>query len=194
MVFGAGWGSFVAAGVFDFGIVEAAPGASFGASAVLVASTAGLSGTPGSLCAKTSAARVEGAASATACFSSFFVITSTSSSLARLAAGLIRMFKNTSDPGVTFVTVPRGNPFGKMRSPPLVRTRSPDCTASSLITRSSTISPVAVPFELSLPADAAPTAVAVHSSLVYFVAARLRYAGSGGPERVRCPIVVVNAD
>jgi hypothetical protein len=53
--------------------------------------------------------------------------------------------------------------------------------------------PVAVPFELSLPADAAPTAAAVHSSLVYFVAARLRYAGSGAPERVRCPIVVVNA-
>jgi hypothetical protein len=54
--------------------------------------------------------------------------------------------------------------------------------------------PVAVPFELSLPADAAPTASAVHSSLVYFVSARLRYAGSRAPERVRCPIVVVNAD
>jgi hypothetical protein len=54
--------------------------------------------------------------------------------------------------------------------------------------------PVAVPFELSLPADAAPTASAVHSSLVYFVSARLRYAGNRAPERVRCPIVVVNAD
>jgi hypothetical protein len=54
--------------------------------------------------------------------------------------------------------------------------------------------PVAVPFELPLPADAAPTASAVHSSLRYFLAARLRYAGSRAPERVRCPIVVVNAD
>jgi hypothetical protein len=56
--------------------------------------------------------------------------------------------------------------------------------------------PVAVPFELALPADAAPTASAVHSSLVYFVEARLRYAGSASraPERVRCPIVVVNSD
>ena len=54
--------------------------------------------------------------------------------------------------------------------------------------------PVAVPFELALPADAAPTAAAVHSSLRYFLAARLRYAGSRAPERVRCPIVVVNAD
>jgi hypothetical protein len=57
-------------------------------------------------------------------------------------------------------------------------------------------SSVAVPFELALPADAAPTASALHSSLVYFIAARLRYAGSAGraTERVRCPIVVVNAD
>jgi hypothetical protein len=54
--------------------------------------------------------------------------------------------------------------------------------------------PVAVPFELTLPLDAAPTASAVHSSLAYFVVARLRYAGTGSrAERVRCPIVVVNA-
>jgi hypothetical protein len=56
-------------------------------------------------------------------------------------------------------------------------------------------SPVAVPFELPLPADAAPTARAVHSSLVYFIVVRLRYAdaASRATERVRCPIVVVNA-
>ena len=55
--------------------------------------------------------------------------------------------------------------------------------------------PVAVPFELMLPADAAPTASAVHSSLSYCIAARLRYAGSAGRtvERVRYPIVVVNS-
>src|SRR4051812_45259049 len=53
--------------------------------------------------------------------------------------------------------------------------------------------PVAVPFELALPVDAAPTTSAMHSSLVYFVAARLHYAGSRSAERVRCPIVVVNA-
>jgi hypothetical protein len=52
-----------------------------------------------------------------------------------------------------------------------------------------------VPFELTLPADAAPTASAVHSSLSYCIAARLRYAGSAGRtvERVRYPIVVVNS-
>ncbi len=53
---------------------------------------------------------------------------------------------------------------------------------------------VAVPFELPLPADAAPTATAVHSSLVWLVAVRLRYAGAATrAERVTCPIVVVNA-
>jgi len=55
--------------------------------------------------------------------------------------------------------------------------------------------PVALPFALPLPPDAAPTATAVHSSLSWFVQARMFYAGftSHSTERVRRPIVVVNA-
>lgn len=54
--------------------------------------------------------------------------------------------------------------------------------------------PIAVPFELPLPADAAPTASAVHSSMSWFVAAQLFYAGftSHMTERARRPIIVVN--
>lgn len=53
----------------------------------------------------------------------------------------------------------------------------------------------ALPFALSLPADAAPTASAVHSTLSWFIGARVFYAGftSHQVERVRRPIVVVNA-
>nr|MDP9166266.1 hypothetical protein [Actinomycetota bacterium] len=56
-------------------------------------------------------------------------------------------------------------------------------------------SPVMLPFEILLPADASPTAAAVHSSIDWFVQARLMYAGFTGHslERVRRPIVVVNA-
>lgn len=55
--------------------------------------------------------------------------------------------------------------------------------------------PMTIPFELPLPADAAPTASAVHSSMSWFVAAELFYAGFTGhlTERFRRPIVVVNA-
>jgi hypothetical protein len=55
--------------------------------------------------------------------------------------------------------------------------------------------PVVLPFEIPLPTDAPPTATAVHSSLSWFVQARLMYAGFTGHmlERVRRPIVVVNA-
>jgi hypothetical protein len=55
--------------------------------------------------------------------------------------------------------------------------------------------PVTVPFEVPLPDDAAPTAEAVHSSLSWFVEARLTYSGwnSYVSELVRRPIVVVNA-
>jgi hypothetical protein len=55
--------------------------------------------------------------------------------------------------------------------------------------------PVALPFEIPLSADAPPTAAAVHSSINWFVQARLMYAGFTGHqlERVRRPIVVVNA-
>jgi hypothetical protein len=55
-------------------------------------------------------------------------------------------------------------------------------------------SPIVVPFELVLPADAAPTASAVHSSMSWFIRAELFYAGftSHMTERVRKPIVVVN--
>ena len=57
-------------------------------------------------------------------------------------------------------------------------------------------SPITIPFELPLPADAAPTASAVHSSMSWSVAAELFYAGftSHLTERARRPIVVVNAD
>lgn len=55
--------------------------------------------------------------------------------------------------------------------------------------------PVALPFAIPLPDDAAPTASAVHSSLSWFVAARMFYAGFSAHqvERVRRPITVVNA-
>lgn len=54
--------------------------------------------------------------------------------------------------------------------------------------------PIRLPFTLPLPPDAAPSALAVHSSLGWFVAARLFYSGFKAPltERVRRPIVVVN--
>jgi hypothetical protein len=54
---------------------------------------------------------------------------------------------------------------------------------------------VTLPFALPLPVDAAPTASAVHSSLSWFVAARMFYSGFTGHqvERVRRPITVVNA-
>ncbi len=53
----------------------------------------------------------------------------------------------------------------------------------------------ALPFELPLPDDAAPSGESVHSSLSWFVAARMFYSGLTGHqvERVRRPIVVVNA-
>lgn len=52
-----------------------------------------------------------------------------------------------------------------------------------------------LPFNLPLPPDAAPTATAVHSSLSWYVGARIFYAGFTGHqvERVRKPITVVNA-
>jgi hypothetical protein len=55
--------------------------------------------------------------------------------------------------------------------------------------------PVTFAFELDLPDDAPPTAAAVHSSINWYVQARLMYAGVDGPvlERVRRPITVVNA-
>jgi hypothetical protein len=55
-------------------------------------------------------------------------------------------------------------------------------------------SPFSIPFELPLPADAVPTASAVHSSMSWAVAARLCYAGFSGPmtERVRRAITVVS--
>jgi hypothetical protein len=55
--------------------------------------------------------------------------------------------------------------------------------------------PVVLPFALDLPTDAAPTAAAVHSSLSWFIGARMLYKGLSShlPERVRRPIVVVNA-
>ena len=56
-------------------------------------------------------------------------------------------------------------------------------------------SPVRLPFETTLPPDAAPTASAVNSSMRWFVSATMFYAGfaSPGTESVRRPIAVVNA-
>ncbi|GAB7068560.1 hypothetical protein H7J06_30055 [Mycobacterium hodleri] len=55
--------------------------------------------------------------------------------------------------------------------------------------------PVTVAFEMELPDDAPPTAAAVHSSINWYVHARLTYRDVDGqlPERVRRPITVVNA-
>jgi hypothetical protein len=54
--------------------------------------------------------------------------------------------------------------------------------------------PVTVPFAVSLPEDAPPTAEAVHSSLVWFLQTTLHYAKwTQGIEQVRRQIVVVNA-
>ena len=55
--------------------------------------------------------------------------------------------------------------------------------------------PITLPFEIPLPADAPPTASAVHSSMDWFVQARMFYAGFNAhmPERVVRPIVVVSA-
>ena len=52
-----------------------------------------------------------------------------------------------------------------------------------------------LPFDLTLPDDASPTADAVHSSLSWFIVARLFYAGfsAHSVERVRRPIIVANA-
>lgn len=52
-----------------------------------------------------------------------------------------------------------------------------------------------LPFELPLPADAAPSGEAVHSSVSWFVGARIFYSGFTGHQfqRSRRPIVVVNA-
>jgi hypothetical protein len=54
---------------------------------------------------------------------------------------------------------------------------------------------VVLPFEIPLPADASPTAAAVHSSINWFVQARMMYAGFNALvlERVRRPIIVINA-
>ena len=53
---------------------------------------------------------------------------------------------------------------------------------------------VTLPFTLALPDDAAPTAAAVHSSMSWYVVARVLYVGDGDlVERVRRPITVVNA-
>src|SRR5712692_1010833 len=94
----------------------------------------GFSGTDGSREASTSTAR-EGAVSLSdGVRSSFCVITRTSSNFPRLAAGFTRISRKVSLPWDALLTVPTGNPLGKIRSPPLVTTASPGCTASSLVT------------------------------------------------------------
>ena len=110
-------GFFVAA-AFGFAAV-AEPAALFG-------SSAGFSGTDGKRSARISDARIVALMSfASGAFSTIFVITRTSSSRLRSAAGFTRMLRNRSLPGETSRTVPMGRPLGKMRSPPLVMIRSP---------------------------------------------------------------------
>ncbi|CAN5603330.1 hypothetical protein BH09ACT8_BH09ACT8_38580 [soil metagenome] len=55
--------------------------------------------------------------------------------------------------------------------------------------------PITVAFEIPLTSDAPPTAAAVHSSMDWYVQARMFYAGLDAPmaERVAKPIVVVNS-
>ena len=75
-------------------------------------STAGLSGTEGSLCARISAARTLGSGVVESrC--SFFVITRTSSRWFKAAAGWMEICRN-SDPFETLATVPITKPLGKI--------------------------------------------------------------------------------
>jgi hypothetical protein len=55
--------------------------------------------------------------------------------------------------------------------------------------------PITLPFDVALPEDASPTADAVHSSLSWFVGARVVYTGldEHAAEQVRRPIIVANA-
>src|SRR5919197_303057 len=119
-------------------------GAAFGGFVVLAvgvppalgpADVAVFGGTLGKRSARTSAARIglEGSAPWGE-LSISRVTTSTSSSRLRLAPGLTRTFRKRSFPGSACCTVPIGSPLGKMRSPPLVSTRSPGATFSSPIT------------------------------------------------------------
>ena len=80
---------------------------------------AGLSGTEGRRCARISAART-GPSARRVVLLVQLLTTSTSSSLLRLAAGLILMLRNKSLPSDALVTVPTGRPLGKIWSPPLV--------------------------------------------------------------------------
>src|ERR1700677_28885 len=66
----------------------------------------GLEGTVGKRSARISAARAAPVLSGAACRWSIFVTTSTSSNLLRSAAGRRWIFRKSSLPGVTFVTVP----------------------------------------------------------------------------------------
>ena len=55
--------------------------------------------------------------------------------------------------------------------------------------------PTELPFAIALPADAPPTAEAVHGSLAWYVGVRILYKGFSAhmPERVRRGFVVYNA-
>ena len=86
-------------------------------------------------------------------------------------------------------------------SHPLTRTPSPGGQLDGRIVQLDKLiqlragTPVQFAFAVELPDDAPPTAAAVHSSINWFVQARLMYTGFNGHvmERVRRPITVVNA-
>src|SRR5207244_5870798 len=110
-VFGAGTDAVTADDPADpapgFGAPVALP-------AVLTALSRGLSGTEGSLCDSISTARAGAGSATVAVRSSFLLITSTSSTFLRLLAGRTRMFRNTSGPAETLLTLPIGSPFGNI--------------------------------------------------------------------------------
>ena len=98
------------AGGFGDAVVEPAAGAASGDFAAFA--SAGLSGTDGNRCARISTARVFTASAEEGSRETTSVMTSTSSSLARFAAGCRRMLRKSSWPGETLVTIPTGRPFG----------------------------------------------------------------------------------
>ena len=132
-----GLDAFPAAGVVVF---AAAPPAG---------STTGLSGTDGKRWVRISTALTLPASATDGARSSFFVITRTSSNRFMLAAGLSRILRKRSAPGDTFITVPTVRPLGNIWSPPLVTTRSPGPTDSSVITFSRISSPLELPLTTS---------------------------------------------
>ncbi|KAA0020022.1 hypothetical protein [Antrihabitans cavernicola] len=98
-----------------------------------------------------------------------------------------------ADIAVQLQRVRQSHPLTKTAGPPMER----DLPISKLAPKAE-LRPgqtLRLPFDLELPADTAPTATAVHSTIDWYVHARILYAGftSATPEKVRRRIIVVNA-